>query len=48
MRDMVAMSILLTGFHALSRDAGLSADAIYGGSVKECNDALPPVLPLLA
>ena len=45
MRDMVAMSILLTGF-TLYLERRLSSDAIYGGSTRNATDA-PAVLPLL-
>ena len=44
MRDMVAMSILLTGFTPYL-DRRLSADAIYGGSTMNATFA-PAVLPL--
>ena len=45
MRDMVAMSILLTGFTPYL-ERRLSSDAIYGGSTRNATDA-PAVLPLL-
>ena len=44
MRDMVAMSILLTGF-TLYLERRLSADAIYGGSTMNATRA-PAMLPL--
>jgi len=44
MRDMVAMSILLTGFTPYL-ESRLSADAIFGGSVIHAG-AIPPVAVL--